>query len=129
MLGLITQLINVAMFSINDLKNPRKTEQSEAAILEKLKSGRLLNWIYSLSGIAADPDDFMNTICDFLAKMQEAGKICGYSERVERGKRSPLVGGITLPKDPDLSGRYVPPWMTFIYVNRVHGAKEELLSS
>ena len=101
------------MISVRDLRDPGKTQQNEDVILQKLRQGRLLNWIYSGSGIQANPADFMDAVCDFLRQMQERGKICGFTEREEQGHRTPVVGGITLGRDPDLYSHFVPVWMTY----------------
>lgn len=101
------------MISVRDLHDPAKTSQNEAVILQKISQGRLLNWIYSGSGIQADPAEFMGAVCDFLRDMQQRGRICGFSEKENEGYRLPLVGGITLPRDPNLYHHFVPVWMAY----------------
>lgn len=101
------------MISVRDLHDPAKASQNEAIILQKISEGRLLNWIYSGSGIQAEPAEFMSAVCDFLKSMQQRGRINGFCEKEDQGYRLPLVGGVTLARDPDLHHHFVPVWMAY----------------
>ena len=80
-----------------DLHDPSKLEQNESAMLERIRQGNLLTWIYGNAKIQSNSEEFMKGVCAILNGMQHKGLISGFREAVTGGQKLPIVSRVLIP--------------------------------
>ena len=69
-------------------------QEDESVILDRIKCGQLLTWIYGTAKQQSDSADFMKSVCYQLDDMQKRGLIKGFRTALTGSQPLPIVSRV-----------------------------------
>ena len=78
------------------LLSPKNLDETESAILDRIKGGQLLTWIYGSARMLPDSADFMKSVCHVLEEMQKKGLIKGFTMALTGSQPLPIVSRVEI---------------------------------